>query len=293
MRWRRMSSPMAGKLAWHVEEAGQWRVATPEEAASRSWLPEPMGGASTLPVQPRSFRDCSLYEQHWIQSSRGYAKHFLPAATVITSLYERVLRRPFPAFRPHLLAYQQPVYYFGNHLSFVPSGTAIRAPRFTKALDYELELGAVLSKPLLNASPQEALDAIGGFVVVNDWSARDIQRREMATGLGPQKCKHFCSSMSDEIVDASDVLSRIEQLKAHVEVNGEIVAVTSTAKMLHDWASTLSFLSTDEPLWPGELIATGTLPFGTSLENGHWLKPGDTLRLAIEGVGEITHGLLA
>jgi 2-keto-4-pentenoate hydratase/2-oxohepta-3-ene-1,7-dioic acid hydratase in catechol pathway len=292
MRWRRMTSPEAPEAVWHVEEAGKWRAATPEEAASRSWLPAPLGGA-TLPFQPRSFRDCSLYEQHWIQSSRGYARRFLPAASLFTSLYERVLRRPFPAFKPHPLAYQQPVYYFGNHMSFVPSGTPIRTPRFTKALDYELELGAVLHKPLLNASPQEALDAIGGFVVVNDWSARDIQRSEMATGLGPQKCKHFCSSMSDEMVDAQDVLPRIEQLKAHVEINGQVVATTTTANMLHDWARTLSYLSMDEPLWPGELIATGTLPFGTSMENGQWLKPGDTLRLSIDGVGDIRHALLS
>lgn len=292
MRWRRASFPEVREAVWQVEEAGKWRVATPEEAASRSWLPEPMAGM-TMPFQPRSFRDCSLYEQHWIQSSRGYARRFLPAASVVTSLFERVLRRPFPAFKPHPLAYRQPVYYFGNHLSFVPSGTPIRAPRFTKALDYELELGAVLCKPLLNASPQEALAAIGGFVVVNDWSARDIQRSEMATGLGPQKCKHFCSSMSDEIVDARDVLDRIEQLSARVEINGKVVATTSTANMLHDLASTLSFLSTDEPMWPGELIATGTLPFGTALESGHWLTPGDTLRLVIDGVGEIRHDMLA
>lgn len=287
-----MQSPQINDVVWHVEEADHWRVATADEVASRSWLPAPMGGR-TLPFQPLSFRDCSLYEQHWIQSSRGYAKRFLPAASLATSLYERVLRRPFPAFKPHPLAYRQPVYYFGNHMSFVPSGTPIRPPRFTKALDYELELGAVLSKPLHNATPQEAVAAIGGFVVVNDWSARDIQRREMATGLGPQKSKHFCSSMSDEIVDAKDVLPRIERLQAHVEVNGEIVAKTSTANMLHDWAETLSFLSMDEPLWPGELIATGTLPFGTSMETGRWLKPGDTLRLVIEGVGEIWHELLA
>ena len=292
MRWRRMQSPQADEVTWHVEEPDQWRMATADEAATRHWLPEPMGGP-TLPFQPRSFRDCSLYEQHWIQSSRGYAKRFLPAASIVTSLYERVLRRPFPAFKPHPLAYRQPVYYFGNHMSFVPSGTPIRAPRFTQALDYELELGAVLCKPLFNATPQEALDAIGGFVVVNDWSARDIQRSEMATGLGPQKSKHFCSSMSAEIVDAQDVLPRIERLQAHVEINGETVATTSTANMLHDWAKTLSFLSTDEPLWPGELIATGTLPFGTSMENGRWLKPGDVLRLVIEGVGEIKHEMLA
>lgn len=288
MRWRRLTSPDASSTAWQVEEAGQWRDATAHEAATRSWLPEPMV-AGNLPFQPRSFRDCSLYEQHWIQSSRGYAKRFLPAAHAFTSVYERLLRRPFPAFKPHPLAYRQPVYYFGNHLSFVPSGTPIQPPRFTQALDYELELGAVLSKPLHNATPEEALDAIGGFVVVNDWSARDIQRSEMTTGLGPQKCKHFGSSMSDEIVDARDVLPRIEQLKAWVEINGQTVARTSTGNMLHDWARTLSHLSTDEPLWPGELIASGTLPFGTALENGHWLKPGDTLRMGIEGVGEIRH----
>ncbi len=292
MRWRRMRSTEDKAWGWHVEEAGQWRPATETEALTRSWLPDPGHGMS-LPFQPRSFRDCSLYEQHWIQSSRGYARRFLPAASVVTTWYERLLRRPFPAFKPHPLAYRQPVYYFGNHLSFIPSGTPFRAPRFTQALDYELELGAVLSKPLLNASPQEALDAIGGFVVVNDWSARDIQRPEMATGLGPQKCKHFRSSMSDEIVDAQDVLSRIEQLSAVVEVNGERVATTSTAGMLHDWAQTLSFLSTEEPLYPGELIATGTLPFGCAMENGRWLRPGDTLRLAIDGVGEIRHTVLA
>lgn len=282
----------ATEPVWHVEEAGHWRQASPEQCASRAWLPEPMPGVA-LPFQPRSFRDCSLYEQHWVQASRGYVRRFMPAVSRVTGLYEGLMRKPFPAFRPHRLAVSQPVYYFGNHLSFVPSGTPMRAPRFTQALDYELELGAVLCKPLHNATPEEALSAIGGFVVVNDWSARDIQREEMGTGLGPQKCKHFCSSLSDEIVDAADVLPHIDRLQARVEVNGVTVARTSTANMLHGWGRTLSHLSTDEPLWPGELIATGTLPHGCAMENGHWLRPGDTLRLVIDGVGEIHHPLVA
>jgi 2-keto-4-pentenoate hydratase/2-oxohepta-3-ene-1,7-dioic acid hydratase in catechol pathway len=257
-----------------------------------AWLPAPLSDPA-LPFQPRSFRDCSLYEQHWIQSSRGYARRFLPAASVLTSLYEGLTRRPFPAFKPHPLAYRQPVYYFGNHLSFIASGRSMRIPAMTQALDYELELGAVLRQPLRDATPSEALAAIGGFVVINDWSARDLQRAEMRTGLGPQKCKHFCSSMSAEFVDAQDVLPRIEQLQAQVLVNGELVARTSTAQMLHGWGETLSFLSRHEPLWPGELIASGTLPFGTALENGQWLRPGDALRLVIDGVGEINHVIAA
>lgn len=59
MRWRRLTSPDASSTAWQLEEAGQWRAATAHEAATRSWLPEPMV-AGSLPFQPRSFRDCSL-----------------------------------------------------------------------------------------------------------------------------------------------------------------------------------------------------------------------------------------
>ncbi len=291
MRWRRYPNPEDGIAHWHVEKNGVWRVASAAEVATLAWLPEPVSDP-LLPFQPRSFRDCSLYEQHWIQSSRGYARRFMPAASVFTSVYERVLRRPFPAFKPHPLAYAQPVYYLGNHLNFQASGAPMQAPRYTQALDYELELGAVLARPLHNASPEEALAAIGGFVLINDWSARDVQRAEMATGLGPQKCKHFASSMSREIADAADVLPRLNELEASIHINGQCVARTRVAGMLHDWGRTLSFLSTDEPLWPGELIASGTLPFGTALENGHWLHPGDELHMRMPGVGEIRHTMI-
>jgi 2-keto-4-pentenoate hydratase/2-oxohepta-3-ene-1,7-dioic acid hydratase in catechol pathway len=189
-----------------------------------------------MPLQPRSFRDCSLYGQHWIPSSRGYAKRFLPAAHVFTRWCERLP-----------------------------------------------------GQPLCNASPETALDAIDGCVAINDSSASDTQGNEMAPGLGPQKCKHFGRAMSDEVGDARDVLPRIGQYQALVEIDGQVVASTSKAHMLHDWAHTLSHLSIEEPQWPGERIASGTPPVGSALENGHWLQPGDTLRLAIDGVGEITH----
>lgn len=304
MRWRRTISPHGGDATvLQVEESGTWRAATPAEQLERAWAVAPSReglladfwrpGDVTLPMQPRSFRDCSLYERHWVQSSRGYVHRFMPAVAAFTDLFEAVLRRPFPAFRPHPLARIQPVYYFGNHLSFVPSGTPMRAPGFTRALDYELELGVVLRAPLRNAKPDEALAAIGGFVVVNDWSARDVQRAEMVTGLGPQKAKHFCSSMSAECVDAADVLARIEALEAIVEINGRIVARTSTAGMLHRWGETLAALSNEETLLLGELIASGTLPDGSGMENGHWPRPGDQLRLRIEGVGQIEHQVLA
>lgn len=275
---------------------------TPLEALplELAWLkalppPETTGPAPQheLPFQPRSFRDCMLYEQHWIDASRGFVRRFMPWALPATSAYEKIARRSFPAFRPPALTARQPVYYMGNHLSFVPSGTPVRPPPYSQALDYELELGWVLRKPLRDASPQEALDAIGGFVVVNDWSARDVQRPEMASGFGPQKSKHFMSSMSRTMATPDGLLNRIESLEARVEINGRCVTRSATAGMCHSIGTVLAHISQGETLWPGELIASGTLPGGSGMETGHWLKPGDHLRLVIDDIGDITHDILS
>ena len=151
---------------------------------------------ATLPFQPASFRDFMLYERHAVGAARGYVKRFMPGAFRVASVYERLTGATFPAFKPKPLWYRQPIYYMSNHLAFVPSGTPIRCPSYSKALDYELELGFVLARPLYNATPDEALQAIGAFVVLCDFTARDVQRAEMESGFGPQKSKHFCNSMS-------------------------------------------------------------------------------------------------
>lgn len=249
----------------------------------------PSKGGATLPFQPRSFRDCMLYEQHWIQASRGFVKRFMPAVFKVTQFYEHLFQSPFPAFRPPALWRRQPIYYFSNHLTIVPGDTAIKYPAHTEAFDYELELGIVLAEPLFNSTPDEALDAIGGFVVLNDFSARDIQRSEMRSGFGPQKCKHFLTSISQVLTTADEVLPRINSLNAAVRLNGELVSKTSTANMHYSLGELLAFLSSSEPLYPGELIGTGTLPGGCGIENGRLLERGDTLQLCIEGVGELEH----
>jgi 2-keto-4-pentenoate hydratase/2-oxohepta-3-ene-1,7-dioic acid hydratase in catechol pathway len=246
-------------------------------------------GVGALPFRPLSFRDCMLYECHWVQASRGYARRFMSSAYYLARLYELVSRRAFPAFRPHSLWRRQPIYYFGNHMTIVPSGAVVTAPGYTRALDYELELGWVLSRPLFNATPADALQAVGGFVVVNDFSARDVQQAEMRSGLGPQKAKHFLSSMSQTMITADEILPCIDQLAAYVEINGQIVTRTSTRGMRYTLGEVLAHLSLSERLYPGELIASGTLPGGSGMETDHWLRPGDLLRLVIEPIGEIVH----
>src|SRR5512132_1872551 len=138
----------------------------PQAARLQSEILHPM-----MPFQPLSCRDFMLYERHAIDAARGYAKRFLPMAYRVARLYEVASRRPSPAFRPGMLWYAQPLYYMGNHLSFLPSEAVVPWPRYTQALDYELELGVVVVRPLFNATPEEAEQAIGGFTVFNDFSA--------------------------------------------------------------------------------------------------------------------------
>ncbi|MFK8032119.1 MAG: fumarylacetoacetate hydrolase family protein [Gammaproteobacteria bacterium] len=242
---------------------------------------------ATLPFKPASFRDFMLYEQHVIDASRGYVKRFMPSLYPVTKLVERLTGKSFKKFRPHPLWYKQPIYYLSNHLNIGISGDEIAWPAYTQALDYELEMGAVLSKPLFNASPEEARAAIGGFVVLNDFSARDVQKDEMESGFGPQKAKHFVSTISTVVVSADEILPHINDLKASVLINGENVAQCHSNGMFHDLGQAISFASKDEQLHPGELFGTGTLPGGGGMENGHWLSPGDEISLQIERIGEL------
>ncbi|OBB25554.1 fumarylacetoacetase [Mycolicibacterium peregrinum] len=242
-----------------------------------------------LPFQPVSFRDFMLYEQHNIDAARGLIRRFHPGLYRVTSLYERVTGRPVPQFKPKPLFYEQPIYYMSNAQTFVPTGTAVPVPDYSQALDFELEIGFVLAAPLFNATPDEATEAIGAFVVLNDFSARDVQRPEMLSGFGPQKSKHFASSMSDTAVTADEILPRIDSLTGSVALNGTVVSTVSSAGMQYSLGEVLAHASRSEPLYPGELFGTGTLPGGSGMETGHWLRSGDTLTLILDDIGRIEH----
>lgn len=246
---------------------------------------------NVLPFQPVSFRDFMLYEQHAVDAARGLVRRFHPAQARAAALVEKLTRKPFPLFKPKGLFYRQPIYYMSNHLSFIPSGAPVRIPSYSSALDFELELGFVLRSPLYDATPQEALEAVGAFVVVNDFSARDVQRSEMATGLGPQKSKHFASSMSVVAVSADEIMPRLDELSGSVSVNGSTVSTVFSRGMQWSIGDVLAHASRGEHLYPGELFATGTLPGGSGMETGRWLQPGDRLTLAIDQIGEISHSI--
>ena len=245
-----------------------------------------------LPFEPRSYRDFMLYQRHAIDAARGYAKRFIPLGYLVAAGYERITGRTFPLFLPKQIWYKKPIYYMGNHLSFVTDNQGISLPSYSKALDYELELGAVVVTPIRNATPKEALAAIGGFVVFNDFSARDVQLAEMKSGFGPAKAKHFANAISAVVVSADEILPFLNNLQAEVRINHESIIKTSTAGMHFTLGEAIAYASLEEQLYPGEFVATGTLPGGSGMENGHWLKHGDIIELVIDKVGTLTNSIV-
>jgi 2-keto-4-pentenoate hydratase/2-oxohepta-3-ene-1,7-dioic acid hydratase in catechol pathway len=246
-------------------------------------------GDTVLPVCPASFRDFMVFEQHAVDAARGMARRFVPAGYRFGRAYETLTRRTFPAFRPHRLWYRQPVYYMSNALTMVPSGIPVAFPSYSRALDFELELGVVLGAPLRDATVEQAAAAIAAVVVVNDFSARDVQLAEMRSGFGPQRSKHFTTSMSSTAVAGEAVADRLDKLTATIAINGTTLARTGTQAMRYSMAEAIAHVSQSEQLYPGELLCTGTLPGGSGMELGHWLAPGDELRLEIDGIGVIEH----
>jgi len=287
------------------EDAGDWAVdlvallGAPAEArtriaeAARDIDPEPTPDSDVvMPFAPRSFRDFMLYEAHAIAAARGFVREFMPGVLPIVRAYEALTGRAFPSLRPHALWYRQPIYYMGNHLTFATDGDEIAIPSYTRALDYELELGFMLARPLRDAAPEAAEAAIGGFVVLNDFSARDVQRAEMASGFGPQKSKHFASAISKVIVTADEILPHWRDLKGRARLNGALITETSTAGAQWSLGEVLAHASRSEPLQAGEFFGTGTLPGGSGIETGHLLKSGDQIEITIDGIGTLANRIV-
>jgi len=225
------------------------------------------------------------------QSARMLARRFFPrAAGVAIGGYERVTRRTFPALKPKRGFTEAPAMYMGNHTAMLADGEAVAWPAHTECLDYELELGFVLAREVADATPAEGEAAIGGFFVVNDWSARDVQAHEYRHGLfGPAvKSKSFANSMGAEVVTADELLSRADSLRGTVRVNGSVWSETSTAGAAHGLGELVAYASRGERLGPGDVFMGGTLPRGCGMELDRWVQPGDVVELELEGVGTLT-----
>jgi 2-keto-4-pentenoate hydratase/2-oxohepta-3-ene-1,7-dioic acid hydratase in catechol pathway/sugar lactone lactonase YvrE len=199
-----------------------------------------------------------------------------------------VTRRTFPRLRPRPLWYGQPLYYKGNPAGFIGDGDTVRWPAYTQTLDYELEIGVVIARDCTDLTQQEALAVVGGFVLVNDFSARDVQFREMVEGLmGPAKSKDFGTALGSVIVTPPELLPLLDALSVEVRVNGEVWGSGSTRGMQHSVADVVAYASAGEQLAAGTVIGLGTVPGCSGVEVGRWLSPGDVVELSAGPLGRL------
>lgn len=226
--------------------------------------------------------------------------------------------RDFSAFEAHITTvaqglgvdvpptwYEAPAFYFGNPAGVVGPDDRVAAPTGSKALDFELEVGIVIGRPFHGGSRDAALAAVAGLVVMNDWSARDIQLTERDLGLGPAKSKDFATSLGPWLV----TMDELEPFRAGMsfdltmtaQVNGTRYSQASLADLYFPIAELVSYAARDTTLVPGDVIGTGTCGTGCILELSlthgtdayPWLRPGDVVELAVSGLGTLQNSIVA
>lgn len=198
--------------------------------------------------------------------------------------------------------YRVPIFYFGNVSEMRGPGDPVWAPKGSRELDYELEVAALVDTPVNDLDAERGEAAIGGYMIFNDWSARDLQREETTVRLGPAKGKDFASSIGpwlvtpDELTDARS--GNGYDLAMTANVNGQETSRGTWSKAQFSFGQMVARASADVRLRPGDLLGSGTVGTGCLLEIreqtlGRYLQPGDEVTLSIERLGTLTTPVVA
>jgi fumarylacetoacetate (FAA) hydrolase len=192
--------------------------------------------------------------------------------------------------------YRLPIFYFSNVSEIRGPDEPVWCPAASHELDYELEVAALVDTPARDLSPDRAEEAIGGYTIFDDWSARDLQREETVVRLGPAKGKDFASSFGpwlvtpDELADARRGTGY--DLAMTAEVNGTETSRGRWSDAQFSFGEMLARASADARLQAGDLIGSGTVGTGCLLEVrdatlGRYLQPGDEVVLRVERLGAL------
>jgi fumarylacetoacetate (FAA) hydrolase len=199
--------------------------------------------------------------------------------------------------------YRLPIFYFSNVSEIRGPGEPVWAPAASSELDYELEIAALVDTPAKDLRADRAEEAIGGYTILNDWSARDLQREETAVRLGPAKGKDFACSFGPWLVTPDELASARQggatgpDLTMTAEVNGVETSRGCWSDAQFSFGDMLARASADVRLRPGELVGSGTVGSGCLLEVreatiGRYLEPGDVVTLRIERLGSLSNPIV-
>ena len=229
-------------------------------------------------------------------------EHALDGLELLAPIPEPPSVRDFFAFEEHVKTafalrgadvpeawYEQPTFYFSNPASIVGPNAPVRKPPATQMLDFELEIAAVIG----------ADEEIAAFTLLNDWSARDLQAKEMTVGLGPAKGKDFASSLGPWLVtpDELPLANGRLDVEATATVNGTELTRTWAGAQQFPWAELVAHAARDTRLRPGDVLGSGTLNRGCLLELGplvgdRFLQPGDTVTLETGPLGRLENRIV-
>jgi fumarylacetoacetate (FAA) hydrolase len=223
------------------------------------------------PIEPRTLRDAYAFETHVKTANRNRGQE-VPENW-----------------------YKFPVFYFSNPNNNYGHEDPIPCPSYTHALDYELEIAAIIGKHGINIRPEEAADYIFGYTVFNDWSARDLQVQEMKVNFGPVKSKDFACSFGPVIVTSEALADKaterpgVYDLEMTARVNGVEMSRGNFKDIYWSFGDIIARASQSVMLRPGDVIGSGTVGTGCLYEltknQGPWLNIGDVVEMEIERIG--------
>ena len=227
---------------------------------------------------PQSFRDFYAFEQH------------VRAARKLRGL------------EMHPDWFRIPIFYFSNPAAIYGHGSEIPYPRKTNELDFELEFAVIIAGTGSDIPSKHADRHIAGYTICNDWSARDIQREEMAMSLGPAKGKDFATSFGpymvtpDELEDAWDENGKLN-LRMTCHVNGTLISDGNTNDLYHPFKDMIERASMNTKLLSGDYLGSGTVGTGCILElrpenTGGWIKKGDVVTLEVKRLGVLENKIV-
>ena len=271
-----------GSLLDLLGDDGERLAAAAQSAVADPFEVVPEGAAVFRPPIPRppAMRDFMAFEEHVKTSSAALGHEVNP------------------------VWYEMPIFYFTNPANLRGPFEDVPIAPGSTAFDYEMEIAAVVGRGGSDLDPATAEQHIAGYVVFNDWSARDVQEREMKGNLGPAKGKDTATSLSQYLVTVDELepyrADNAFDLRMTASVNGRTYTEANFRTIYWRFAELLAYASRGTTLRPGDIIGSGTVGTGCILELSRvhgseqypWLQPGDTVRLEVEHVGVIESTLL-
>lgn len=236
-----------------------------------------------LPV-PNSIRDFANFELHCLQALEASMRMRASSQPDPEAAYAGF--KASGAYDLPASWYQRPYYFKGNRMTCSGHESEIQWPRFSGTMDYELEFAAVIGKHGADIAEADADAHIFGYMIYNDFSARDEQVRDQQFRMGPSKGKDFDTgnAMGPWIV-TRDELPDVSNLAMESRINGEVQGRSNSSGMQFNFARCIAFVSRDETLYPGDVFGSGTAGNGCGFETGRYLEPGDVIELEVEGIG--------